>query len=59
MRMSDLQVMPTNITHSACFTVEMGVSAKDITRITLDNNHTGYMHISLRVIGCMCVKNYP
>ena len=42
-RMSDLHAMPiTNITHSACDTVEMGVSAGDLTRITLDNNHTAY-----------------
>ena len=39
-RMSDLHAMP--ITHSACYTVEMGVSAGDLTRITLDNNHTAY-----------------
>ena len=32
----------TNITHSACYTVEMGVSAGDLTRITLDNNHKAY-----------------
>ena len=58
--MSDLHVMPvTNITHSACYTVEMGVSARDLTRITLDNNHTAYKHIYLQGIGCVCVKNYP
>ena len=49
----------TNITHSACYTVEMGVSAEDLTRITLDNNHTAYKHICLQGIGCVCVKNYP
>ena len=58
--MSDLHAMPiTNITHSACYTVEMGVSAEDLTRITLDNNHTAYKHICLQGIGCVCVKNYP
>ena len=41
--MSDLHAMPiNNITHSAFYTVEMGVSAGDLTRITLDNNHTAY-----------------
>ena len=41
--MSDLHAMPiTNIAHSALYTVEMGVSAGDLTRITLDNNHTAY-----------------
>ena len=59
-RMSDLHVMLfTNITHSACYTVEMGVSAEDLTGITLDNNHTAYKHICLWGIGCVCVKNYP
>ena len=37
----------------------MGVSAGDLTRITLDNNHTAYKHICLQGIGCVCVKNYP
>ena len=61
-RMSDLHAMPiTNITHSACYTVGMGVSATDLTRITLDNNHTAYMHVCLQGIGCVCVcvTNYP
>ena len=59
-RMSGLHAMPiTKITHSACYTVEMGVSARDLTRITFDNNHTAYKHICLQVIGCVCVKNYP
>ena len=49
----------TNITHSACYTVEMGVSAWVLTRITLENNHTAYMHICLQGISCVCVKNYP
>ena len=49
----------TNITHNACYTVEMVVSAGDLTRITLDNNHTAYMRICLQGIGCVCVKNYP
>ena len=54
--MSDLHAIPiTNITHSACYTVEMGVSAGDLTRITLDNNHTAYKHICLQVIDCVCV----
>ena len=58
--MSDLHAMPiTNITHSAGYTVEMGVSAGVLTRITLDNNHTGYMHICLQGISFVCVKNYP
>ena len=58
--MGDLHAMHiTNITHSACYTVEMGVSAGDLTRITLDNNHTAYKHICLQRIGCVCVKNYP
>ena len=34
-RMSYLRAMPiTNITHSACYTVEMGVAPVDLTRIT-------------------------
>ena len=37
----------------------MGVSASDLTRITLDNNHTAFVHICLQGIGCVCVKNYP
>ena len=37
----------------------MGVSARDLTRITLDNNHTAYMHVCLQGIGRVCVKNYP
>ena len=58
--MSDLHAMPiTNINHSACYIVEMGVNAGDLTRITLDNNHTAYEHICLQGIGCVCVKNYP
>ena len=42
--MSDLHAMPiTNTTHIAFYTVEMGVSAGDLTGIiTLDNNHTAY-----------------
>ena len=48
-----------NITHNACrHTVELGVSAKDLTRITLDNNHTVYMHICLQGVGCVCIKDY-
>ena len=46
----------TNITHSACYIVEMGVSASDLTRIKLDNNRTAYMHICLQGIGCVCQK---
>ena len=58
-RMSDLYAMPiTNITHSACYTVEMGVSARDLTRITLDNNHKAYKHICLQGIDCVC-QIYP
>ena len=49
----------TNITHSAGYTVEMGVSAGDLTRITLENNHTAHIHICLQGISCVCVKNYP
>ena len=49
----------TNITHSAYYTVEMGVSAGDLTRITLDNNHTAYKHICLQGTGCVSVKDYP
>ena len=49
----------TNITHSAGYTIEMGVSAGDLTRITLDNNHTAHIHICLQGISCVCVKNYP
>ena len=50
----------TNITHSAYDTVEMAVSAGDLTRITLDNNHTAYIlkYICLQRIGCVCQK-YP
>ena len=59
-RTSDLHAMPiTIITQSTCYTAKMGVSAGDLTRITLDNNHTAYKHICLQEIGCVCVKNYP
>ena len=60
-RMSDLQAMPiTNITTVLqCYTVEMGVSAGDLTRITLDNNHTAYKQEYLSAGGCVCVKIYP
>ena len=58
--MSDLHAMPiTNITHNALYTVELSESARDLTRITFDNNHTSYKHICLQGIGCVCVKNYP
>ena len=58
--MSDLHAIPiTNITHSNSYTVEMGVSAGDFTRITLDNNHTEYKQICQQGIVCACVKNYP
>ena len=58
--MSDLHAMPnTNITHSACYTVEMGVSTGVLTRITLENTYTAYMLICLQGISCVCVKNYP
>ena len=36
----------------------MGVSAGDLTRITLDNNHTAYKQAYLSAGGCVCVKNY-
>ena len=57
--MSDLHAVPiTNITHNACrCTVELGVRAKDFTRITLDNQ-TAYMHVCLQGISCVCIKNY-
>ena len=49
----------TNIAHNAFrYTVELGVSAKDLTRITLDNNNTAYMQFCLQEIGCVCIKNY-
>ena len=50
----------TSITHNnACrYTVEVGVSAKDLTSFTFDNNHTAYVHICLQRIGCVCTKNY-
>ena len=45
----------TNIAHNAFrYTVELGVSAKDLTRITLDNNNTAYMQFCLQEIGCVC-----
>ena len=57
-RISDLHTVPiSNVIHSVCYTVEMGVSAGDLTPITLDNNHTAYKHICLQ--GIVCVKNYP
>ena len=60
LRMSDLHDMPiTNITQSDCYKVEMGASAGDLTRVTLDNNHTACKQICLQGIGCVCVKNYP
>ena len=37
----------------------MGVSDGDLTRITLDNNHTAYKQAYLSAGGCVCVKNYP
>ena len=47
----------TNITHNACrYTVLLGVSTKDLTRITLDNNYTAYVHIWLRGICCVYQK---
>ena len=56
-RMGDLHAMPiNNITNSACYTVEMGASAGDLTRITLDNNHTALKDICLQGISCVCVK---
>ena len=58
--MSDLHGMPiTNVTQSACYRVEMGVSTGGLTRIILDNNHTAYKHICLQGIGSVCVKNDP
>ena len=49
----------TNITYNACrCTSELSVSTKDLTRITLGNNHTAYMHICLQGIGCVCIKYY-
>ena len=51
-----MSVLPIPPTVRACYTVEMGVSAEDLTRITLDNNHTAYMLICLQGIGCVCVK---
>ena len=58
--MSGLHAMHiNNITHRACYTVEMGVSAGDLTRITLDSNHAAYKHICLQGIGCVRIKNYP
>ena len=59
LRMSDLHVIPiTNIAHNACrYTVELGVSVKDLKRITFGNNHTAYMHICRR--SAVCIKNYP
>ena len=61
--MSDLLAMSytnINIIHNACrYTDELGASAKDLTRITLDNNHTTYMYICRQGIGCGFIKNYP
>ena len=55
--MGDLHAMPiSNITNSACYTVEMGVSAKGLTRITFENNHTAYMLICLLGVGFVCVS---
>ena len=53
--MSDLHAIPiTNITHSFCRDkVELGVSAKELTRITLGNNHAAYTHVCLQGIGCV------
>ena len=45
----------TNITHSACYTVEMGVSAVDLLRITFDNNHRAYMLAYLSAGDRLCV----
>ena len=39
--MSDLHAMPiTNITHIACYTVEMDVSALDFTRIIWQQSYS-------------------
>ena len=55
-RKSDLHVMPIiNMTHSACYTIEMGVSAWELTRVTFDNNLAANKHICLQGIGCVCV----
>ena len=37
--------------------VQMNVSARDLTRITLGNNHTAYIHICRGWV--VCVQNYP
>ena len=58
---SYLHAMPiTSITHNAChYTIKLGVSAQDLTRITLDNSYSAYMRICLLQIGFVCIKNYP
>ena len=59
--MSDLHALPsTNITQNGWrYTGELGVSAKDLTRITLGNIHTAYMYICLQRISCVFIKKYP
>ena len=57
--MSDLHAMHiTNITTVLVIQSRWAL-APEILRITLDNNHTAYMHICLQGIGRVCVKNYP
>ena len=58
---SYLHAMPiTSITHNAChYTENLGVSAQDLTRITLYNSYSAYMRICLLQIGFVYIKNYP
>ena len=47
----------TNIAPNVChYTIELGVSAQDLTHIALDNNCTAYMRICVQQFGCV-IKN--
>ena len=54
-----LCLWPTLSTMLVIIKLRWCLSAKDLTRITLDNNHTACVHICPHGIGCVCIKNYP
>ena len=55
-----LCLLPTLFTHYACrYTVELGLSTNDLTRITLDNNITQPICIFVCGESAVCIKNCP